>query len=190
MHLVFARNVWGVAAACREALRMPEVELAFDPSLVAYCGFYCGGCPTFLAGDCEGCLASHGPGDCYTADCVPARGLRLCGACDEFPCPPLIERPRATVLDPRWLAWKRRAKRMDAWLHDLLTDGCIEPDAEGPGDSGPDAEGTGDGDAPGGEGRPRGAPGGSGGPGNGPGANDGGDGRHDRGDGPPAGSAR
>lgn len=144
---------------------MPDVELAFDPSLVAYCGFYCGGCPTFLSGDCEGCLASHGPGDCYTADCVPARGLRLCGACEQFPCDPIMELPRATVLDPRWLAWKRRAQRMDAWLRDLLIDG-----SDLPGD--PGDESTRDGEGHGGDGEPFG-----------------GDGRNDAGDSPGPGRA-
>ncbi len=37
---------------------------------IGKCGFYCGACPTYLAGNCLGCVEEHKEGDCYTRDCV------------------------------------------------------------------------------------------------------------------------
>ncbi|MGE5599748.1 MAG: DUF3795 domain-containing protein [Bacteroidota bacterium] len=83
---------------------------SFAPDLVGYCGFYCGSCPTLRAGRCSGCRRAHRPGDCFTNTCVQEKGLRFCGECRDFPCDDLLHRERATVLDQRWLAWKRNER--------------------------------------------------------------------------------
>ena len=77
-----------------------------DQSLLGRCGFYCGACPTYAAGNCGGCLREHAPGDCYTKDCVERRGLDFCGLCRDFPCEAIRTRPRTTLLDRDWLEWK------------------------------------------------------------------------------------
>lgn len=78
---------------------------------IGKCGFYCGSCPTYRAGDCQGCLKEHKKGDCFTHDCVLEKGLPYCGCCKEFPCDDLMSREKATVLDKDWLQWKRRQRR-------------------------------------------------------------------------------
>ena len=80
-----------------------------DEKLLGKCGFYCGACPTYLAGNCDGCSAEHRKGDCFSFDCVTERKLNFCGQCGQFPCDDLINRPRATVLDKAWLLWKRNS---------------------------------------------------------------------------------
>ena len=78
-------------------------------ALIGKCGIYCGACPTFLAGNCEGCTAEHQTGDCYSLDCATRRGLDFCGACAEFPCTTILTQPRTTALDKDWLEWKKRS---------------------------------------------------------------------------------
>jgi len=77
------------------------------------CGFYCGGCPTYLNGQCAGCLNAHVPGDCFTRDCVLEQGLAYCGQCTKFPCDTILSKPKSTVLDHDWLLWKRQDEPFD-----------------------------------------------------------------------------
>lgn len=81
--------------------------------LIGKCGFYCGSCPTYIAQKCEGCIAQHKKGDCYTRDCVIAQGLNFCGECKEFPCETILTKPKVTVLDKAWLNWKKATKNDD-----------------------------------------------------------------------------
>ena len=80
-------------------------------NLIGKCGYYCGSCPTYISGDCKGCRAAHTSGDCYTFDCVDREGLEYCGQCGKFPCDEIMTREKATVLDKRWLAWKKSQRR-------------------------------------------------------------------------------
>ena len=41
-----------------------------DAKLLGKCGFYCGACPTYIAGNCKGCTQEHTKGDCFSHDCV------------------------------------------------------------------------------------------------------------------------
>lgn len=77
--------------------------------LLAKCGFYCGACPTFLKGNCKGCLCEHQRGDCFTRDCVTEKRLGFCGECRDFPCETILTKPRTTLLDTRWLLWKKES---------------------------------------------------------------------------------
>ena len=80
-----------------------------NEKLIGKCGFYCGACPTFLNGNCKGCMEEHEEGDCFSRDCVLKRGLNFCGECSDFPCDTIIEKPHSTVLDKDWLKWKRNS---------------------------------------------------------------------------------
>jgi len=82
-----------------------------DAQCLGKCGFYCGSCPTFRMGNCRGCIDEHTEGDCFTRDCVLAKGLTACGECADFPCETIMTRPRCTVLDKEWLRWKRESER-------------------------------------------------------------------------------
>ncbi len=75
--------------------------------LVGMCGFYCGSCPAYRTGECEGCRKAHSQGGCFTAQCVKGKGLIFCSECIDFPCDQLLVREKATVLDKKWLAWMR-----------------------------------------------------------------------------------
>lgn len=77
---------------------------------IGKCGFYCGSCPTYISGECEGCMDAHVTGDCFTRDCVLERGLDYCGKCKNFPCDEIMTREKATVLDRQWLVWKKMTK--------------------------------------------------------------------------------
>jgi hypothetical protein len=76
-------------------------------NLIGKCGFYCGSCPTYSKGKSIGCRKSHTKGDCYTFDCVDDQKINYCGLCKSFPCDQIMTREKATVLDLRWLKWKR-----------------------------------------------------------------------------------
>lgn len=79
-----------------------------DEKLIGKCGFYCGACKTYLAGNCKGCLEEHQTGDCFTRDCVLKKKIDFCGQCPSFPCDDIVEKPHSTVLDKDWLKWKRK----------------------------------------------------------------------------------
>jgi len=89
---------------------MTDPKPAVDPGLLGLCGFYCGSCPSHRSGECPGCLEAHEDGDCFTNTCVRQKGLRFCGECPDFPCDDILSREKATVLDRRWLQWKRAQK--------------------------------------------------------------------------------
>ncbi len=76
---------------------------------IGKCGFYCGACPTYLGGNCFGCLEEHREGDCFTRDCVLKNGIRFCGECKSFPCDTILCQPHTTVLDKEWLMWKKNS---------------------------------------------------------------------------------
>lgn len=81
-----------------------------NDALLGKCGFYCGACPTYLQGNCRGCVKAHETGDCYSRDCALEKGLGFCGACQKFPCDEILTRPRSTVLDKDWLLWKKTSQ--------------------------------------------------------------------------------
>ena len=82
-----------------------------DEKLLGKCGYYCGQCPSFLAGNCAGCIDGNGKGVCFARDCVLERGLLSCGYCREFPCERIRNDPKATLLSPLWLKWKASQRK-------------------------------------------------------------------------------
>ncbi|MBQ9152791.1 MAG: DUF3795 domain-containing protein [Solobacterium sp.] len=77
-----------------------------DEKLLGKCGYYCGQCPDFLAGSCEGCVEGNRNGICHARDCVMEKGILSCGYCREFPCERILNDPKASLLSPLWLRWK------------------------------------------------------------------------------------
>ena len=41
-----------------------------DKELLGKCGYYCGQCPSYLAGKCKGCIKGNVGGECYARDCA------------------------------------------------------------------------------------------------------------------------
>lgn len=76
-------------------------------NLIGKCGFYCASCPTYTKGKCPSCRLAHSSGDCFTFDCVDRKKIDYCPTCKSFPCEEIMTREKATVLDPRWLKWKK-----------------------------------------------------------------------------------
>lgn len=52
-----------------------------EAKLLGKCSFYCGVCPTYLAGNCNGCAEEHEKCDCFSHDCVIDKGLDSRGQC-------------------------------------------------------------------------------------------------------------
>lgn len=81
-----------------------------DEELLGKCGYYCGQCPSYLAGKCKGCTKGNVGGECYARDCALNKGILSCGHCDDFPCQTLQDNPKASLLSPLWLKWKGAQK--------------------------------------------------------------------------------
>ncbi|HVZ79213.1 MAG TPA: DUF3795 domain-containing protein [bacterium] len=62
-------------------------SIVAEPALVACCGLYCGACPSYLNGKCEGCRKSRKNGWCAVKKCVEASGIRTCAECARYPDP-------------------------------------------------------------------------------------------------------
>lgn len=82
----------------------------FIDTRLGKCGFFCGGCPTYLEGNCAGCVDAHKLGDCFTRDCVLRQDIPVCTMCKDFPCDTILEKDHCTVLDKDWLRWKKSEK--------------------------------------------------------------------------------
>ena len=57
--------------------------------LIAHCGFYCGACPTYLSGKCEGCRGDSpkcavGVKKCQVKQCCVENKFFTCADCTEF----------------------------------------------------------------------------------------------------------
>ena len=62
-------------------------EIVTDPILVAYCGLYCGACPSYLRERCPGCQTNEKAGWCGIRTCCMENDLSSCAACEEFSDP-------------------------------------------------------------------------------------------------------
>ncbi|MBN2305078.1 MAG: DUF3795 domain-containing protein [Anaerolineae bacterium] len=55
-----------------------------DPTLVAFCGLYCGACPQYKRGKCPGCAENQKAGWCKIRTCCQDNGYATCAACAQF----------------------------------------------------------------------------------------------------------
>jgi len=60
-----------------------------NSNLVSFCGFYCGACPTFLKGKCEGCKGDSikcaiGYKACKVRPCCIENKYSSCADCKEY----------------------------------------------------------------------------------------------------------
>jgi hypothetical protein len=61
--------------------------IAVAPELVAYCGLYCGACPSYRREHCSGCHGNDKATWCKVRACCIERGLKSCADCTEFSDP-------------------------------------------------------------------------------------------------------
>lgn len=55
-----------------------------DLNLVAYCGLYCGTCPSYKKGKCLGCHTNEKASWCKIRSCNIQKGISSCAECDEY----------------------------------------------------------------------------------------------------------
>ncbi len=58
-------------------------EIVVDPSLVAYCGLYCGACPSYRKGKCPGCAENHKATWCKVRTCCREASFVSCAECTD-----------------------------------------------------------------------------------------------------------
>jgi hypothetical protein len=61
-------------------------QMTGSEQLISYCGFYCGACPTFTSGKCEGCRGDSpkcavGYKTCSVKPCCVENGFSTCADC-------------------------------------------------------------------------------------------------------------
>lgn len=61
-------------------------------NLISYCGFYCGACPKFTKGECDGCKGDHpkcalGYKACKVRPCCIKNEFSTCAECQIFESP-------------------------------------------------------------------------------------------------------
>jgi hypothetical protein len=65
---------------------MTEKQIDKDEKLIAYCGLYCGACPTYIKGKCEGCRGDSSKcavlyKQCKVRPCCADNGFFTCADC-------------------------------------------------------------------------------------------------------------
>ena len=65
---------------------MTEKQIDRDENMISYCGFYCGGCPTYTSGKCEGCRGDSpkcavGVKKCPVKQCCVENDFFTCADC-------------------------------------------------------------------------------------------------------------
>jgi hypothetical protein len=61
--------------------------IVVSPELVAYCGLYCGACPSYRRQRCSGCHDSSKATWCKVRTCCIERGIASCADCSDFSDP-------------------------------------------------------------------------------------------------------
>lgn len=62
-------------------------SIVSNPSLVAYCGLYCGACKRYLQDKCPGCHENQKAGWCKVRSCNIEHQYASCADCEEFQDP-------------------------------------------------------------------------------------------------------
>ena len=68
---------------------MNTEQITANENLISHCGFYCGACPTYLSGKCEGCRGNSpkcavGMKNCKVKQCCAENGFFTCADCTKF----------------------------------------------------------------------------------------------------------
>lgn len=58
-----------------------QKELIADKDLIAFCGLYCGACPSYLKGKCPGCKDNIKASWCKIRQCCNENNLQSCADC-------------------------------------------------------------------------------------------------------------
>jgi len=68
---------------------MKTEQITTNENLISHCGFYCGACPTYLKGKCEGCRGDSpkcavGVKKCLVKQCCVENEFFNCADCTKF----------------------------------------------------------------------------------------------------------
>ncbi len=66
---------------------MKMKEIVSNPTLVAYCGLYCGACRKYQKDNCPGCHENEGAKWCKLRSCCMSEGYASCADCEQFQNP-------------------------------------------------------------------------------------------------------
>ena len=66
-----------------------RTDTSTQTDLLSYCGFYCGACPKYTKGDCQGCKGESpkcavGFKACKVRPCCIEKKLSTCAECDKY----------------------------------------------------------------------------------------------------------
>ena len=69
-------------------MNMTNEQMNKDENLIAYCGLYCGACPSFTSGKCDGCRSESAKSairykKCPVKSCCADNGWFTCADCTE-----------------------------------------------------------------------------------------------------------
>lgn len=76
--------------------------------LAAYCGIYCGACPSFLKKTCFGCRSEDksqkrtSKWSCRYRKCCQEKNIKYCIDCEEYPCKDLVKLRNSHLDDERY----------------------------------------------------------------------------------------
>ena len=62
-------------------------EIVADRTLVAYCGLYCGACPSYVKERCPGCHENTKASWCKVRSCCAENGYASCASCSMYSDP-------------------------------------------------------------------------------------------------------
>jgi hypothetical protein len=62
-------------------MKQSQNEIVADKSLIAFCGLYCGACPSYLKGKCPGCKENAKASGCKVRTCCLDNRLASCADC-------------------------------------------------------------------------------------------------------------
>ena len=88
-----------------------KAEITVDENLIAFCGLYCGACPRFLKGKCEGCSKNQASW-CKVKPCNIENNSGSCADCELFDDPSGCEKYNPLII--RIGEFVSRTSRRDA----------------------------------------------------------------------------
>jgi len=96
---------------------MIDKEINKDENLIAHCGLYCGACPSFKSGKCDGCRGNSAKSAvmykrCKVKPCCADNGFFTCADCTIYASTKACKKYNA--LFPKIAAWIESSDRSKA----------------------------------------------------------------------------
>ena len=98
---------------------MTEKQIVKDENLIAYCGLYCGACPTYIKGKCEGCRGNSPKNavlykQCKVKPCCADNDFFTCADCTIYASPKECKKYNPLLLKiASWIESSDRSKAIE-----------------------------------------------------------------------------